>query len=115
MSIIISYAVNLYHYIRLNKIDHTQSILRIQKKILRIEIFEKKWHITSYFLVPIVLFTALRIFGDITTLSQCGVIFISLTLVCLLIGYFVKIKIMLPKEYHKIKLYLDELDESENG
>lgn len=114
MSLIISYVVNLYYYIRLLKIDYTESVLQIQKEILGIEIFERKFHITSYFLVPFVLLAALRMFGSITALNQTTIVFILLTIVFTIIGYFIKVKIMLPREYHKIKSYLDEIEKTEN-
>lgn len=114
MFIIISYAINIYYYIRLLKVDCTESVLQIQKEILRLEIFGKKWHITSYFIVPFVLLATLRMFGRLITLDQTTIIFILLTAVFVIIGYIVKVKVMLPKEYHKVKSYLDEIGESKD-
>jgi|GEM_PF-963565 len=114
MSIIISYAVNLYYFFRLKKIDYTKSVLQIQKEILHMEISEKKWHIISYLLVPFILLAALRMFGRITSLNPTTIIFILLAIVFFVIGSFIKIKIILPKEYYKIKSYLNKIEELEN-
>jgi len=111
-TIVVSFAVNVYSYIRLYKIDHTQSVIHMQKKILSLEIFDKKWHITAYCLVPFLFLALLKMFGRLI-FNQTTVIFIVLLSIAVLIGYIVKIKIMLPREYRKIKSFLEEIDNRE--
>ena len=108
-----SFIVYIYYYICLIKIDLTDSILKTQKEILRLETFEKKLTTTAYIIVPLI---ALCIFKTIgfSLINQDAILFIALIGVFAIIGYIVRVKHILPREYRSVKSFLDEIDETEN-
>lgn len=110
-----AYAMNLYYYIRLSKIDYAEPVLQIQKEIVRLEIFDKRWHVIAYFIVPLVLAAALRMFGGPIISDRTTLLFCLFALVFLVVGYFVKVNKMLPGEYRKVKSYLDEMEEPDSA
>lgn len=112
VSVIGTYGVNMYYYVRLCTLDHTQPLLRMQQEVLRLEASDKRFHRTTYFLAPFVLLAFLRIF-DLLSPNRITLLLFLFSIVCTTIGYFVKVKRILPDEYRQVKSYLNEKEEAE--
>lgn len=112
ISVIGTYGVNMYYYVRLFTLDHTQPVLRMQQEVLRLETSDKRFHRTTYFFVPFVLLAFLRIF-DLWSPNRVTLLLFLFSIVCTIIGYFVKVKRILPDEYRQVKSYLNEMEEAE--
>ena len=111
LPIAVSFIANIYFYTYLLKIDLADSILKTQKEIMRLETFEKKQRNASYMFLPITFLCAFKTFGF--TLNKEVTIMIVFFIIITIIGYIVNLKYLLPRDYRKIKSYLDEIDDVE--
>jgi hypothetical protein len=109
LPILFFFSTYIYYYICLLKIDFTASLLKAQKEILRLERMERKLNVVGLFIVPIVTLSTFKIFS--LPFKQEAVIMLVLIALTMVISYMVKIKILIPKEYRKVKSYLEEMEE----
>ena len=113
VSILFFFATYIYYYICLLKIDFAKSIVKAQKEILRLEMFEKKLTVLGIIIVPIVTLSIFKIFA--IPFKQETIIFIVLTVLVMIVGYIVRTRILIPNEYNKIKSYMNEIKEDEES
>ena len=106
-----SFIYYIYYYICLLKIDLTDSVLKTQKEILRLETSEKKRIITSYIIFPLTVLSMSKVVG-IPFNKDAIPIFIFMGAVAI-VGYIIRVKRILPNEYRKIKSYLGEIEETD--
>lgn len=109
--IIISFFAYIYYYIRLQKIDFSASLQKAQKEILCLEIFEKRLSISGYIIVPIITLCTFKIFG--IPFNQKAILFIVLIAISMIVGAFTRLKVLIPKEYSKVKSYLEDMKKEE--
>ena len=102
----------MYSFICLMKIDMTDPILKTQKEIIRLETIEKKRTTTAYIIVPLMILCVFRTIG-VSLFRQETILFIVLCVLFAIIGYIIQVKYLLPKEYYRVKSYLDEIDEAD--
>lgn len=110
--ILFSFIYYIYYYIRLLKIDFSESIFKAQKEIYHLEMFDKKLNLLGLIIVPIVSLSAFKIFGIPFTTE--AIIMLVLIAVIMVFSFIMKLKILIPKEYSKVKLYLDEMKDNED-
>ncbi len=114
--IIISFVLHIYRYIRLLKIDFTTSVLKAQKEIIWLEMFDKKRNLYSMLFVPVSFWGALRAFGIWNMhLRPEGILMLALIGVTMIVSCIVKMKVIIPREYSKIKSLLDEIEKEEKN
>ena len=111
--ILFFFATCIYYYILLLKIDFSKSIIKAQKEILRLEMLEKKLTVFGIIIVPIVTLSIFKIFA--IPFKQETIIFIVLAVLFMVVGYTIRTRILIPKEYNKIKFYMDEIKEDEES
>lgn len=107
--ILFFFSTTLYYYICLLKIDFTESLVKAQKEILRLEIFEKKLNVLGLIIIPFITLGTFKIFG--LPFNQNAVLMIVLIALTMIFSYIVKVKVLIPREYRKVKSYLDEIEE----
>jgi len=99
----------IYYYVCLLKIDFSESLLKAQKEIYRLEGFDKKLNWLGLIIVPIVTLAAFKIFG--ISFKQEAILMMALIAVTMVVSFIMKLKVTIPKEYSKVKSLLDELEE----
>jgi len=98
----------IYYYICLLKIDFTESVLKAQREIYRLETFDKRLNWLGLIIVPIVTLSTFKIFG--IPFKQEAAIMIAMITATMVISFIFKLKVQIPKEYSKVKSYLDEME-----
>ena len=111
--IIFFFATYIYYYICLLKIDFSEPLVKAQKEILRLEVFEKKLNRLGLIIMPIVTLSTIKIFS--IPYTQEAVAMIVLIVFTMVVSYIVKMKALIPKEYSKVKSYLDEIERDEES
>ena len=106
-----SFFYYIYYYICLLKIDFTESIFKAQKEIYRLERFDKRLNWLGLIIVPVVTLSTFKIFG--IPFGQKAIIMIILIVLTMIFSFIAKLKVLIPKEYSKIKSYLEEMSEND--
>ncbi len=106
--ILFFFSTSIYYYICLLKIDFTMSLVKAQKEILRLEMFEKKLNVLGLIVIPLVTLSTFKISG--ISFNREAILMIALIILTMIISYIMKIKILIPREYRKVKSYLDEIE-----
>ena len=108
---------HIYYYICLLKIDFAVSIVKAQKEILRLELFDKRLNGLRFIFVPAVMVCVFKIFGipmgRIFGKEMEGntVVMLVVIGVVMVVSAIVKLKILIPREYKEVKTFLEELEE----
>jgi len=110
LPILLFFSTYVYYYICLLKIDFSESLMEAQKEIFRLEILEKKLNIVGLIIVPILTLSTFKIFG--IPCKPEAIIMMVLIAVTMVASYIIKMKVLIPKEYSKVKSYLDEMEEN---
>lgn len=103
----------IYHYIYLSKIDFTESILKVQKKICESEAMDKKIYLFRFISLPLAFICTYKIFGA-PTFGEEKIMMIALFGIIIIYTFIIRLRFLIPKEYIKIKRYMDEIDNEEN-
>jgi len=112
--ILFSFTIQLYYYICLLKIDFSDSLVKAQKEILRLEMLDRKLVVSGAIILPITTLSVCKIFAiPLIQLKPEAIIMIALIVLVAIISTIIKMRILIPKEYDKIKSYLNEIKESE--
>ncbi|MDR2914617.1 MAG: hypothetical protein LBV74_07285 [Tannerella sp.] len=109
--ILFFFSTSIYYYICLLKIDFTVSLVKAQKEILRLEMFEKKLNVLGLIVIPLVTLSTFKNFG--IPFNWEAMLMIALIVLTMIISYIVKIKVLISREYRKVKSYLDEIANEE--
>ncbi len=100
----------IYYYVCLLKIDFTESILKAQKEIYRLEGYDKRLNWLGLFIVPIVTLSAFKIFA--IPFNQKAIMMMVFIAATMIFSFIAKLKVLIPKEYSKVKSYLDDMEEN---
>lgn len=113
--IVISFFVSyLYHYIYSSKIDFTESILKVEQKILCAEKLDRKIYIFRFISLIIAFLCAYKIFSS-PYLGGKKIILIALITIIMIFVLIIRLRILLRKEYDKVKSNLNTTDEEDIG
>jgi len=99
----------IYYYICLLKIDFTASLLRAQEEIYRLERFDKRLNWLGLIIVPIVTLSAFKNLG--IPWNEKAIMMMVLIGLIMIFSFIIRLKILIPKEYSKVKSYLEEMNE----
>lgn len=109
MSFCVSY---VYHYIYLSKIDFAESISKVQQKILRSEMLDKKIYLFRFVSMLVAFLCAFKLFGTPVIGSE-KITILALTAFIMVYVLIVRLKFLIPKDYTKVKSCLDEMEDEE--
>ncbi|MCD8041624.1 MAG: hypothetical protein LUH10_01035 [Tannerellaceae bacterium] len=109
--IVLSFIYYIYYYICLLRIDFTVSILNAQKEIHRLQMSDKKLNLLGIIIVPIEAVSIFKIFD--LPIKHEAIIMLVMIAVIMTISVIIKLKVLIPKEYSKVKSCLDEMEENE--
>ncbi|MCD7932840.1 MAG: hypothetical protein LUH15_16610 [Tannerellaceae bacterium] len=109
--IVLSFIYYIYYYICLLGIDFTVSILNAQKEIHRLQMSDKKLNLLGIIIVPIEAVSIFKIFD--LPIKHEAIIMLLLIAIIMTMSVIIKLKVLIPKEYSKVKSCLDEMEENE--
>lgn len=109
LSFCVSY---IYHYIYLLKIDFTESISEVQKKLSRLEKLDKRIYLFRFISLLVAFLCAFKLFGT-PNMESDRISILGLTIFLLAYVLFFRLKYTLPKEYSQVKSYMDEAENRE--
>lgn len=109
--IVILFIYHVYYYICLLKIDFSESMLKAQKEMIRLERLDYKLYWLRFINIPVILLCVFKIFA--IPLKQHVIIMIILVALVMIISTVIKFKKTGFKEYNAIKYYLDEIESEE--
>jgi len=107
-----AFFIQIYYNINLQKIDFSESLVKTQKEILHLEVFEKRLNILGLFLVPIAVLSMYKIFSF--SFNQEQIIMTVLIVLILIISFIAKMKYLIPKKYGELNTYLDDIEKNED-
>ena len=110
--ILYAFFIQIYYNINLQKIDFSESLVKTQKEILHLEVFEKRLNILGLFLVPIAVLSMYKIFSFLFNQEQ--IIMTVLIVLILIISFIAKMKYLIPKKYGELNTYLDDIEKNED-
>lgn len=111
--IMISFCISyIYHYLNLSKIDLTEPISKVQKKIYRLEILDKRIYIFRFISMMIAFLCAFKIFGT-PSIEPGKMTIIALIIFIMIYTLIVRLRFQIPKEYTQVKSCLDEMENEE--
>lgn len=106
--IVFTLGYSVYYYICLLKIDFSESVLKAQKEIARLQGFDKRLNVIGLIIAPIVFLSTFKLFN--LPFNGQMIVMMLLVLVMLIVGFVLRLKVLIPKEYSKVKANLDELE-----
>ncbi len=101
----------IYRYIRLLKIDFTTSLLKAQKEIRWLERLDRRRNMCGLLIAPLTIWGTFRMFG--IPFQQNTLLVLVFMGVLMALGYLARMKVLIPREYNKIKSLLDEIENYE--
>jgi hypothetical protein len=107
-----AFFIQIYYNISLLKIDFSKSLVKTQKEILHLELFEKRLNILGLFFVPIAVLSMFKIFNF--SFNQEQIIMTVLIVLILFISFIAKMKYLIPKKYGELNTYLDDIEKNED-
>ena len=110
MLITVSFCISyVYHYIYLSRIDFTESISSVQKKIFRSEVLDKRIYLFRFVSLVVAFLCAFKIFGT-PFIGSDKIVIMTLIAFVMIYTLIIRLKFQIPQEYTKIKSCLDEME-----
>lgn len=101
----------VYYFFRLLKVDFTLSLVKAQREIIRLQLFEKKLNAIGLLVAPFVAFSSFKMYG--ISLNLPMTLFFILLSLLMVVGYVVKLKCFIPREFDEVLSLLDEIEKEE--